>query len=141
ADMSAETPRPIDSGVQRRVDRVVVLGDEARVEPVEPIVGTIETWATDEPSKRGIDGIERMRLVRDDIDARVRALLTEFTTTERLCDDHPKSLPASCSCRPALGAVRMCPQRRSLPNGRRIPPGVLSRPHRGPLRRVCPRRS
>jgi len=24
-----------------------------------------------------------MRLVRDDIDARVRALLTEFTTTER----------------------------------------------------------
>ncbi|HLS00415.1 MAG TPA: low molecular weight phosphatase family protein [Beutenbergiaceae bacterium] len=83
ADMSAETPRPIDSGVQRRVDRVVVLGEEARVEPVEPIVGIIDTWATDEPSKRGIDGIERMRLVRDDIDARVRALLTEFTTTER----------------------------------------------------------
>jgi arsenate-mycothiol transferase len=29
---------------------------------------------TDEPSDRGIDGIERMRLVRDDIAARVADL-------------------------------------------------------------------
>ena len=46
------------------------------------MAGTIETWVTDEPSERGIEGIDRMRFVRDDIDARVRALLTEFTTTE-----------------------------------------------------------
>jgi arsenate-mycothiol transferase len=43
------------------------------------MAGTVETWHTDEPSARGIEGIERMRLVRDDIDARVRALLTELT--------------------------------------------------------------
>lgn len=83
ADMSAESPRSIDPDLLRRVDRVVVLGDEARVEPVEHMVGTIETWSTDEPSDRGIEGRDRMRLVRDDIDVRVRALLTEFTTTER----------------------------------------------------------
>ncbi len=34
----------------------------------------IETWITDEPSERGIDGMERMRLVRDDIRARVEEL-------------------------------------------------------------------
>src|SRR5699024_12245275 len=82
ADMSHETTKPIDPEVLARMDRVVVLGDEAKVEPIESMAGTIETWVTDEPSERGIDGIERMRLVRDDIDARVRGLLTEFTTTE-----------------------------------------------------------
>jgi len=82
ADMSAESPQPIDPDLLRRVHRVVVLGDEARVEPVGSMAGTIETWVTDEPSERGIEGIDRMRFVRDDIDARVRALLTEFTTTE-----------------------------------------------------------
>lgn len=79
ADMSHGTPKPIDPGLLRSVDRVVVLGDEARVKPVEGMAGTIETWQTDEPSERGIEGTERMRLVRDDIDTRVRQLLTELT--------------------------------------------------------------
>ena len=53
----------------RDVDVVVTLGREAHV---EPLAGTrFENWDTDEPSERGIDGIERMRLVRDDIAARV----------------------------------------------------------------------
>ena len=79
ADMSSGTPKPIDPQLLRTVDRVVVLGDEATVEPVEGMAGSIETWHTDEPSSRGIEGVERMRLVRDDIDARVQALLTELT--------------------------------------------------------------
>jgi len=79
ADMSGETPRAIDPGLLRRADRVVVIGGEARVEPVEGMRGTIETWETDEPSERGIEGAERMRLVRDDIDARVQALLAELS--------------------------------------------------------------
>ena len=50
----------------------MVLGSEAHVEPVG---GTpVEVWETDEPSARGIEGAERMRLVRDDIAARVEAL-------------------------------------------------------------------
>ncbi|MEX5298592.1 low molecular weight phosphatase family protein [Kocuria sp. CPCC 205292] len=79
ADMSTGFPKPIDTELLRRVDRVVVLGDEAKVEPVEGMAGTIETWHTDEPSERGIEGAERMRLVRDDIDTRVQQLLTELT--------------------------------------------------------------
>ena len=39
-----------------------------------------ENWDTDEPSERGIDGIERMRLVRDDIAARVDALAARLAT-------------------------------------------------------------
>ena len=78
ADMSGEAPKPIDSDLLRRVDRVIVLGEEARVEPVDGMSATIETWTTDEPSERGIEGIERMRLVRDDIDARVQALHSEL---------------------------------------------------------------
>lgn len=38
----------------------------------------IENWDTDEPSERDIEGIERMRLVRDDIARRVRSLATEL---------------------------------------------------------------
>jgi arsenate reductase len=82
ADMSSGVPKPVDPELLRRVDRVVVLGDEAKVHPVRGMAGTVETWHTDEPSTRGIEGAERMRLVRDDIDARVRTLLSELTGAE-----------------------------------------------------------
>jgi protein-tyrosine-phosphatase len=78
ADMSGEVPRAIDPDVLRSVDRVVLVGSEADVMPVPGMVGGIEVWETDEPSRRGIGGLERMRLVRDDIDARVRRLAAEF---------------------------------------------------------------
>lgn len=77
-DISGETPRLIDEQDVRAVDIVVTLGREAHVEPVP---GTeFQNWDTDEPSERGIDGIERMRLVRDDIAARVRALADQLNT-------------------------------------------------------------
>ena len=82
ADMSAGSPTPIDPVLLARVDRVVVLGNEAVVDPVPGMAGTITTWITDEPSERGIEGVERMRLVRDDIDRRVRELLAEITAEE-----------------------------------------------------------
>lgn len=78
ASMAGQHPRPIDPDVLTRVDRVVVLGAEAVVEPVPGMRGRIETWETDEPSARGIEGMARMRLVRDDIAARVRALHAEL---------------------------------------------------------------
>lgn len=72
-DITDQTPRPIDPALVRAVDVVVTLGREAHVPTV---AGTrFETWDTDEPSERGIDGIERMRLVRDDIARRVEDLL------------------------------------------------------------------
>lgn len=78
ADMFDAVPQGLTPELLRRADRVVVLGREAVVEPVEGMRATVETWVTDEPSERGIEGMERMRLVRDDIDARVRALLEEL---------------------------------------------------------------
>jgi arsenate-mycothiol transferase len=77
ADITDESPKLIDPQVVRSVDVVVTLGREAHVQPV---AGTrFENWDTDEPSERGIDGIERMRLVRDDIAARVADLATRMT--------------------------------------------------------------
>jgi arsenate-mycothiol transferase len=72
-DITGQTPKLIDPALVRDVDVVVTLGREAHVEPV---AGTrFESWDTDEPSERGIDGVERMRLVRDDIAHRVEDLL------------------------------------------------------------------
>jgi protein-tyrosine-phosphatase len=81
ADMSGQTPKPIDPALLARVDRVVVLGSEARVDPIPGMAGTIETWITVEPSDDGIEGVDRMRLIRDDIAARVAVLAAELTTT------------------------------------------------------------
>lgn len=80
ADMSDQVPTPIDPALLARVDRVVVLGTEARVAPVPGMTGTIETWTTVEPSEDGLEGIDRMRLIRDDINARVTLLAAELTT-------------------------------------------------------------
>lgn len=71
-DIADQKPKPVDPEVLRHVDLVITLGREARIDPVP---GTqLENWDTDEPSERGIDGIERMRLVRDDITSRVLEL-------------------------------------------------------------------
>ena len=78
ADMAGERPTAIDPELLSRVDRVVVLGDEAQVVPADGMSARIETWNTDEPSERGIEGLDRMRLVRDDIDRRVRTLRAEL---------------------------------------------------------------
>jgi len=68
-DISHNTPKPITEEMVVAADVVVTLGREAHVDEVP---GTaFENWDNDEPSERGIDGIERMRLVRDDIARRV----------------------------------------------------------------------
>ena len=77
-DITENTPTLVDPHLVRDVDLVVTLGCEANVDPV---VGTrFENWDTDEASERGIDGIERMCLVRDDIAARVADLLDRMQT-------------------------------------------------------------
>ncbi|MBJ7386772.1 MAG: low molecular weight phosphatase family protein [Mycolicibacterium sp.] len=76
-DITTEQPTPVDYELARDVDLVVTLGREAKL---DPLPGTrVENWDTDEPSDRGIDGLERMRLVRDDITARVQRLHTPLT--------------------------------------------------------------
>jgi arsenate-mycothiol transferase len=76
-DISGNSPKPITEEMVRAADVVVTLGREAHVDEVP---GTaFENWDTDEPSERGIDGIERMRLVRDDIARRVDDLHSRLT--------------------------------------------------------------
>lgn len=76
-DITGEHPKPVTNDVLDAVDVVIVLGNEAKV--VAPEGKRLEVWDTDEPSERGIEGMERMRLVRDDIKARVRTLYAELT--------------------------------------------------------------
>jgi arsenate-mycothiol transferase len=76
-DVTGEYPKPVTEDVLDSVDAVIVLGTEAKVEPREG--KHFEVWETDEPSERGIEGMERMRLVRDDIKTRVQTLYTELT--------------------------------------------------------------
>ncbi|MGB3594513.1 MAG: low molecular weight phosphatase family protein [Ornithinimicrobium sp.] len=70
--LDGESIKGIEPQWLDEVDRVVVLGREAQIE--SPGRAPIERWETDEPSRRGAEGRARMRLIRDDIDARVLAL-------------------------------------------------------------------
>lgn len=79
-DITGEQPKLIDYELARDVDLVVMLGREAQLDPLPG--PQIQNWDTDEPSERGIDGVERMRLVRDDIAARVRELHTTLTDSK-----------------------------------------------------------
>lgn len=79
-DVAGEHPKPVTDDVLGAVDVVVVLGTEAKLEPRD---GTrFELWETDEPSERGIEGMERMRLVRDDIKNRVQQLYSTLADTK-----------------------------------------------------------
>ena len=79
-DITGEHPKPVTDEVLDTVDAVIVLGTEAKLEPHEG--PRFEVWETDEPSERGIEGMERMRLVRDDIKNRVQKLYADLTQTE-----------------------------------------------------------
>ena len=83
ASMADATPKGIDRDLLRTADRVVILGADAQVEPVEGMKATIERWETDEPGLRGIEGTQRMNLIRDDIDARVATLASELGVEQR----------------------------------------------------------
>ena len=76
ADFGGDRPKPVDPSWLDNVDRIIIIGDEAHLEPTGR--APVERWVTDEPSSRGIDGEQRMRLIRDDIDRRVRALVAEL---------------------------------------------------------------
>ena len=79
ADMSHAHPKGIDPELLRSAERVVLLGNEADVAPIDGMRARIERWPVVEPSDDGIDGIDRMRMIRDDIAERVIALVMELT--------------------------------------------------------------
>ena len=75
-DVTGEYPKPVTDDVLNLVDAVIVLGTEAKLDP--PAGKRFEIGETVEPSTRGIEGMERMRLVRDDINTRVHKLYAEL---------------------------------------------------------------
>ncbi|ROR72781.1 low molecular weight phosphatase family protein [Bogoriella caseilytica] len=80
ADLTGEHPKPIATELLDAVDRVVLIGNEVQLEEVGS--APVERWVTDEPSERGITGMERMRLIREDLAARVAALYEELLATQ-----------------------------------------------------------
>ncbi len=78
ADMSQAASKGIDHDLQARSDRVIILGADAQLDPLPYAPGRIERWVTDEPSERGIEGSERMDLIRDDIARRVDTLANDL---------------------------------------------------------------
>ena len=71
ADVTGHRPRQLTDDLVRAADLVVVVGTASVQAPhgVE-----LEVWDTVEPAVDGIDGVERMRLIRDDIATRIREL-------------------------------------------------------------------
>ena len=79
ASMDGEFPKAITDEVFMSVDRIVILGNEAKLTPVEGMAGTIETWLTPEPGPEVGDKLAQTRIIRDDIARRVDGLFNELT--------------------------------------------------------------
>ena len=79
ATMEGEYPKVIADEVFMSVDRIVILGNEAKLETVEGMRGSIETWLTPEPGVEVGDKLAQTRIVRDDIATRIDKLLIELT--------------------------------------------------------------
>lgn len=75
ADMSSGYSKPMSPELLAEADRIVVVGgaDLGTLSPEN--AAKVERWNPDEPSTRGIEGEERMDLLRDDIDRHVQDLL------------------------------------------------------------------
>ncbi|GAB5899024.1 arsenate-mycothiol transferase ArsC [Mycolicibacterium mageritense] len=71
-DISTHQPTQLTNQMIDDADLVVIVGTQAHLEDHPGTV--IQRWDTDEPSLRGIDGIDRMRIMRDDINTHVQAL-------------------------------------------------------------------
>ena len=79
--MDGEYPKAIDQTVLKSVDRVVILGDEAKLDLVDDMQGKIITWHTPKPGNEVGDKLAQTRIVRDDIERRVRILHKELTNS------------------------------------------------------------
>jgi arsenate-mycothiol transferase len=77
--MDDEYPKGLTDEVFMSVDRIVILGNEAKLAPRAGMVGTIETWLTPEPGLEAGDKLAQTRIVRDDIVKRVDKLFEELT--------------------------------------------------------------
>jgi arsenate reductase (thioredoxin) len=75
-DITKEFPKPMTDEVIKAADAVITMGcgDACPIYPGK----RYEDWEVDDPAEADIDGVRR---IRDDIDERVRRLLSEVTAT------------------------------------------------------------
>jgi arsenate reductase (thioredoxin) len=75
-DISKEFPKPMTDEVIKAADAVITMGcgDACPIYPGK----RYEDWEIDDPAESDLDGV---RKIRDDIDERVRRLLSEVTAT------------------------------------------------------------
>ncbi|HNP56453.1 MAG TPA: low molecular weight phosphatase family protein [Gordonia sp. (in: high G+C Gram-positive bacteria)] len=76
-DISNHQPRQLTNDMMTTADLVIAVGTAAQIDA--PTGTVVEVWDTDEPSLRGFDGLDRMRLIRNDIAARVDDLAHRLT--------------------------------------------------------------
>ena len=77
--MAGESPKAITDEIFTTVDRIVILGNEAKLAWVPGMAGTIEAWLTPEVGAEVGDKLAQTVIVRDDIAKRVDRLFTELT--------------------------------------------------------------
>lgn len=75
ATFEGEYPKPIDPELLDTVDRVVVIGTDADVKPGK---SRLDVWEVDEPSLRGIEGMDRLRLMTAETQEHVEQLMREL---------------------------------------------------------------
>lgn len=81
ASMDGEYPKTISDEVFMSVNRIVILGNAAKLEPRAGMLGSIETWLTPDPGPEVGDKLAQARIIRDDIARRVDELFKELTKT------------------------------------------------------------
>jgi arsenate-mycothiol transferase len=78
-DIRSHQPTQLTDQMIDDADLVVIVGSQAHLNEAQHPDTRIQRWDTDEPSLRGIDGIQRMRIIRDDINTRVKALAASLS--------------------------------------------------------------
>ena len=74
--VEGEYNKPVTEEMLRAADRVIMVGPNAQLPELTGV--QVERWLPDEPSERGIQGRERMDLLRDDLAERARVLFAEL---------------------------------------------------------------
>lgn len=79
ATLAGEHPKQLTPQLAAATDVLVVIGGAQPGPELEGhLPADVRRWTVDEPSERGIEGAERMALIRDEIDAQVAALAEEL---------------------------------------------------------------
>ncbi|SNC65482.1 Protein-tyrosine-phosphatase [Kytococcus aerolatus] len=79
ATLAGEHPKQLTPQLAAATDVLVVIGGAQPGPELEGhLPADVRRWTVDEPSERGIEGAERMALIRDEIDTQVAALAEEL---------------------------------------------------------------